>query len=36
MDILERILNAGLSVLIIVAAFAAWIYSAALRHARKR
>ena len=35
MDILERILNAGLPVLAIVAVFAAWIYAKALGRARK-
>ena len=35
MDILERILDAGLPVLVILAAFAVWAYADALKHAKK-
>ena len=35
MDILRHILDAGLPVLVIVGAFAAWIYVSALGRARK-
>jgi hypothetical protein len=35
MDILRHILDAGLPVLAVLVAFAAWIYAEALRHARR-